>query len=934
VEKYPLRERLRGQLMLALYRSGRQAEALACFDRTRRTLAEEVGIEPGHALQDLERKILRQDPSLAAPPRIERHRAITLVPTVVRRRPRVLIAMGSLVVAAAVAAVVVQLTAGDSTKTRVELPGDAVALLDTETGRIDAAVELPFRPGDVAVGAGAVWVTSRQDGRVARVDPEARSVVDVIPVGVSVGGIAVGGGAVWVVDTAGASLARISPETNAVVQTIALQGGPIDVAAGDGGIWVANRLDSSVQRIDPASGAVTDTIPVGEEPTALAVAGGGVWVADAAAGSVYRIDTRRRHVTEAVSVGNGPSSIAVAGTSVWVGNGLDGTVSLIDAERGVVSATLGVGDGPAAIAQSTGAVWVASEISGTLTRLDRAKPAVDRVIGVGGTPVTVAVAGKALWVGIRAAPSRHRGGTLRLVTHSREPSLDPTLDGAWNLLAVTNDGLVDFKRVGGADGGTLVPNLALRLPTATDGERSYAFELRKGVRYSNGEPLRASDVRRAIERGFRIDESYSWLYQGIVGADACVDELDPCDLSRGIVADDDMGTLTFHLTEPDPEFLYKLALPPAYPVPAGTPNRVLGAEAIPATGPYVVDEYVPGERISLVRNPSYREWAPSAQPDGYSDAIEVELGVDTDPGLTAVVQGQADLVLDLDVVRTNRLTELTTTFAGQTHVYPQAATWFLSLNTAVAPFDRPGVRRALNYALDRSTIVGLFGGPEYARATCQILPPSFPGYKPYCPYTRLPGASGAWSAPDLDRALALVRASGTAGMQVTVWSTPELGSFAVPVAREVVETLNRLGYRASLRTIRDGEAYFDAIRDSRTQAQVALSAWVQAYPAAGEFIASQLSCGAFAPADPKLNLNIAGFCDPEIDEMIEQGRQLEITDPPRAKTIWAGVDRAIVDKAPLAPLVNPTGIDFLSQRAGNYQRHPVWGVLLDQLWVQ
>lgn len=67
IAEHPLRERLRGQLILALYRSGRQAEALEVYRETRRVLVEELGIEPSPELKELERAILRQDPALASP---------------------------------------------------------------------------------------------------------------------------------------------------------------------------------------------------------------------------------------------------------------------------------------------------------------------------------------------------------------------------------------------------------------------------------------------------------------------------------------------------------------------------------------------------------------------------------------------------------------------------------------------------------------------------------------------------------------------------------------------------------------------------------------------------------------------------------------------------------------------------------------------------
>ena len=158
---------------------------------------------------------------------------------------------------------------------------------------------------------------------------------------------------------------------------------------------------------------------------------------------------------------------------------------------------------------------------------------------------------------------------------------------------MTNDGLVAFNQASGLAGTQLVPDLAVSLPTPTDGGRTYTFRLRPNIRYSNGKPVKASDFRSTFERDFKIGSRCRPYYDGIVGAARCEKSPKRCDLSRGIVADDAAKTVTFHLVAPDPEFLYKLALAFAYVVPAGTPPQDAGTHPLPATGPYMIASYRP-----------------------------------------------------------------------------------------------------------------------------------------------------------------------------------------------------------------------------------------------------------------------------------------------------------------------------------------------------
>jgi peptide/nickel transport system substrate-binding protein len=254
------------------------------------------------------------------------------------------------------------------------------------------------------------------------------------------------------------------------------------------------------------------------------------------------------------------------------------------------------------------------------------------------------------------------------------------------------------------------------------------------------------------------------------------------------------------------------------------------------------------------------------------------------------------------------------------HPNPQPATIALFLNTRVPPFNQLAVRRAVNYAADREAAVEANGGPEVAQATCQVLPPHFPGYRPYCPYG---------TQPDLAKARALVRASGTTGMRVTFWSwaaLPSIGPYAVRL-------LQSLGYRVSLRTL-PVNPYFGVIGDSRNRAAAGTNEWISDYPAPGGFIAPLFTCSAFKPRS-SVNQNTTEFCDPKLDRQIEDALGNVVTDPEIARRQWERVDRAIVDEAVWVPLVNPKQIDVVSKRVGNYQSSPNGaGIPVDQLWVR
>src|SRR5690348_11154589 len=218
------------------------------------------------------------------------------------------------------------------------------------------------------------------------------------------------------------------------------------------------------------------------------------------------------------------------------------------------------------------------------------------------------------------------GGTYTILANAAfgvaDPAQNYTLE-EWQLLIDTHDGLVQFKRVGGTAGTSIVPDLATALPTPTDGGKTYLFHIRKGIKFSNGQVMKPSDFVRTFERQFTVPGPTSF-YSGIVGASKCSTK--GCDLTQGVVADDKAYTLTIHLTAPDPEFLDKLALPFAYVVPGNTTLKLTGNNVPPGTGPYKWESYNPNSAAVLVRNKYFHVWNAAAQPAGYPDKIVEKYG--------------------------------------------------------------------------------------------------------------------------------------------------------------------------------------------------------------------------------------------------------------------------------------------------------------------
>ena len=790
----------------------------------------------------------------------------------------------------------------------VQAHPNTVAVLDSATGRMLGDVPVGADPNQIAHGAGAVWVTNRQDGTVSRIDPKTLAVVQTIDVGPGPIGVSVGSGYVWVANSGAGTVSQIDPESNRVVRTVKVGNGPVAVVATSTAVWVANTFDDTVWRLDPGTGRTEAKVPVGHLPTGLAAAGDLVWVANSGAATGSQIDTRTNRVSGVVGVGGGPEAVAAGTDAIWVANGLDGTVSRIDTSHGVVDALAETGDGPVDLAVGHDGVWVANQFGDSLTLLDQVNGHIRQQVALNGVPRAVATVGDQVWVAVgTAGAGTHHGGTLRVVDQIGFDDIDPAV-AYGPMMSSLYDGLVALRKVGGANGLTLVPDLAVSLPRPTNGGLDYAFLLRRGIRYSDGRVVKPSDIRRGLERNLQgRPPSY---YRGILGAPACLAAPNPltCDLSRGVEADDVNYRLTIHLTAPDPDFLAKLALPFAS---ATAPEALLPGkqkDPLPSTGPYKVEAHS-NHLLALTRNSYFRQWSQAAQPDGFPDRIVFTANPTL--SIAGVEAGRADVGYAGDPA-------LLVRHRSRVHLTPAAGSFGMFLNVTTPPFDDIRVRRAVNYAIDRAAVAKHAGAPLHGQVSCQVLPPSFPGYQPNCPYTKSPGAG--WSAPDLDRAKALVRASGTAGQRVVVYSPSWLRELADPV----VPLLKQLGYHASLRIL--DEPYFSFTERRGSRVQIGVYAWAADFPSAANYLQVMFACDG--------DHNASRLCDRSVDADIRRATALDGTDPVAAGMLWARIERKIMNLAPALPELIGAHASYLSARVGNYLDNPLTGALYTQMWVR
>lgn len=459
-----------------------------------------------------------------------------------------------------------------------------------------------------------------------------------------------------------------------------------------------------------------------------------------------------------------------------------------------------------------------------------------------------------------------------------DPQLSYTAEG-WTAMYDTYVPLLTYRHADGKAGDEVIPGLAKTLPRISDGGRAYTLSLRPGLRYSNGEPVRASDFKFAVERMFRLNSGGSSFYTDIVGARSFARRQRPH--IAGITTDDRTGKIVIHLVRPRATFTDELALLFAAPVPPDTPMRDQSSDPPPATGPYVITDSRIGEGWSYERNPEWRRDDGSRMPQipaGHVDRIHVSVLRNQDKQVNELKSGRLDWLFDPPP--SYRMAELEAGTDGtQVRIEPTVSTYYFWMNTQRAPFDDVKVRQAINYAVDPKALSDIYAGQ--LAPTHQILPPNMPGYRKFDLYPH-----------SMAKARRLIREADPSDRDITVWTDSE---FPNNLAGEYYQgVLRELGFHVELKVV-NPDNYFTVIGNGQTpNLDTGFADWFEDYPHPDDFFEPLLA----AKPTPFDTENFARFVDPGLSRRVAD---LEEGPRPIDEAAYARLDRDYMKLAPIVP---------------------------------
>lgn len=503
-----------------------------------------------------------------------------------------------------------------------------------------------------------------------------------------------------------------------------------------------------------------------------------------------------------------------------------------------------------------------------------------------------------------SSSSTKGGGNITVVIGTAPDFLDPqkgyttqAAEAQW----ITYTGLLTYRHAAGATGGELIPGLAQALPTVSKDGKTYTLQLRKGLVFSNGDPVKASDFTYTIQRMLKLNwGGKSFVTNYVVGA--LEFDTGKSKTISGITTDDASGKITIKLLKPYGSFGNIIAFPAAGVVPAGTPMKNLSNNPPPGVGAYMITKVVPNRSYTLVKNPKFAALNIPDVPVGNVDKIQVNITSNTQTEAEKVLNNDKDAdIFDAgDTIPPSLLPQIESQAKDRFSREPIPSTFYFFMNITKPPFNNPLVREAVNIALDRQAMVRLASG--FLKPACFFLPEGIIGHSTSpCAWGVLTGK------PDLAKAQGLIKKSGLVGSKITVW-----GQTRSP-RKEYVEyytsVLNKLGFKATEKILADA-TYFPTIGNAKNDPQTGFADWIQDFPNPADFYLL-LDKTAIQPEN---NQNFSKVSDPFIQAQLAKLNPLPASELDKSEADWKALDAYVAKKAYVAVYGTETLPKFFSNR--------------------
>jgi peptide/nickel transport system substrate-binding protein len=505
------------------------------------------------------------------------------------------------------------------------------------------------------------------------------------------------------------------------------------------------------------------------------------------------------------------------------------------------------------------------------------------------------------------------GGTIKSAYTSFPDYLDPALSytqEGWQSLWTVYTPLLTYMHAEGADGATVVPGLAEAMPDISADGKTYKLKLRDGLKYSDGKAVKASDFEHAIKRVLNLESGGAPFYTGIVGAEQYIKDGKAKADIPGIVTDDATGDITINLVKADGRFPYILTMVFASLVPSDTPFSNQTKSPPVGVGPYKFENVRINRGYDLTKVAGFNV---EDQQVGKLDKIEVEVIKNRRRQTQDTIQNKIDYMNDPPAP--DQLRDVRAQYTDKRYKeFVTNSTYYYFMNHKVAPFDKPEVRQALNFAIDKRSLARLFGG--LLEPGCNFLPPGMKGYQKIdpCPW------GDPTAAPDVAKAKALIKQAGVEGDEVTVFGNDEPESKSL--AEYLSDVLNEIGLKAKPRIV-EASVYFTTVGNEKTKAQVGFTNWFQDFPHPGNFFF--LVDG--DTIQPTNNQNFGNVDVPELQSIFDEANTNADIDAVAAD--YAEADKTLVEGAHVAPYGHRKLTVFYSDRMdfeGCTVWHPVYNL--------